>query len=89
MKEYIDSLTLEFEKSQNSEIALRQKAYMRDKFEYYGLKTTLRRVVQKPFLNKAYLPPKKELDTGGNKLSPGNQGILYKQSYWMGVARIQ
>mgnify|MGYP000132613412 CR=1 FL=1 len=63
MKEYIDTLTLEFEKSQNPEIALGQKAYMRDQFEYYGLKTTLRRVLQKPFLNKAYLPTKKELGT--------------------------
>ena len=35
---------------------------MRNQFEYYGIKTPLRREIQKPFLVKAYLPPKAELE---------------------------
>ena len=33
----------------NPKIALEQKAYMRNQFEFYGLKATERRKIQKPF----------------------------------------
>jgi len=34
---------------------------MRNQFEYYGLKTPVRRAIQKPFLHKEYLPKASEL----------------------------
>tara|TARA_R110002050_G_scaffold15706_3_gene48104 strand:- start:50188 stop:50871 length:684 start_codon:yes stop_codon:yes gene_type:complete len=59
--EFITLLAQEFEKNTNADVALKQKQYVRNKFEYYGLTTTKRRVIQQPFLNKAFLPPKDEL----------------------------
>ncbi len=61
MSEFVALLTSEFLKNGKSKIAAGQKAYMRGKFEYFGLKTNDRRVIQKPFLVKQYLPPKMEL----------------------------
>ncbi len=63
MSEFINILETEFEKNTNPEIALGQKAYMKNKFEFYGIKTPVRRKIQKPFLVKKYLPPKTELET--------------------------
>jgi len=63
MSEFINILETEFEKNANPEIALGQKTYMKNKFEFYGIKTPIRRKIQKPFLVKEYLPPKKELET--------------------------
>ena len=63
MSEFINILETEFEKNANPEIALGQKTYMKNKFEFYGIKTPVRRKIQKPFLVKEYLPPKKELET--------------------------
>jgi 3-methyladenine DNA glycosylase AlkD len=61
MIEFIDILEIEFEKNINAEIALEQKAYMRNQFEFYGLKAKERREIQKPFFIKQYLPNKSEL----------------------------
>ncbi len=61
MIELISTLELEFEKNSNAKIALGQKAYMKNLFEFYGIKTTERREIQKPFLVKQYLPAKSEL----------------------------
>lgn len=63
MKNFINTLESEFLKTGNAEIALEQKSYMRNKFEFYGIQATARRKIQKPFLSKAYLPNKNELDT--------------------------
>lgn len=62
MRDFITTLESEFKKNANAQIAADQKAYMRGQFEYYGLKTPLRREVQKPFLVKGFLPPKSELE---------------------------
>ena len=62
MQDYINALETEFKKNADPKIAQAQKAYMRNQFEYYGIKTPLRREIQKPFLVKAYLPPKAELE---------------------------
>lgn len=62
MNDYLETLQTEFEKHADPEIASKQKAYLRDQFEFYGLTTTKRREIQKPFLVKAYLPEKNELD---------------------------
>jgi len=58
---YINALESEFERNANATIALEQKAYMRNQFDYYGIKAPQRRLVQKPFLVKQYLPPKQDL----------------------------
>jgi len=58
---YITTLQSEFEKHRNPEHAARQSAYMRNQFAYIGLTTPQRRELQKPFLVKAYLPPKNSL----------------------------
>jgi len=49
---FIAALENEFKASANAILALEQKAYLRNQFEYYGLKTTIRRDIQKPFLVK-------------------------------------
>ncbi len=63
MSEFIDILETEFKKNANPEIALGQKAYMKNKFEFYGIKTPVRRKIQKPFFEKEFLPPKIKLET--------------------------
>jgi 3-methyladenine DNA glycosylase AlkD len=62
MTEFINTLEIEFEKNINAKVALEQKAYMRNQFEFYGLKATERREIQKPFFVKEYLPQKREID---------------------------
>jgi len=61
MTDYIATLEQEFESHSDSKIAAGQKAYMRNQFEFYGIKSPKRREIQKPFLAKSYLPPKEEL----------------------------
>ena len=57
----IDTLGQEFKRNSNPTIAAGQKAYMRNQFEFFGLKSPVRRELQKPFLIKKHLPPKQEL----------------------------
>ena len=61
MIEFINTLEIEFEKHNNAKIAIEQKAYMRHQFQFYGLKATVRREIQKTFFIKEYLPPKREI----------------------------
>ncbi|MGV6861293.1 MAG: DNA alkylation repair protein [Putridiphycobacter sp.] len=60
MKAYLELLTEELKANANTEIALQQKAYLKDKFEFFGLKTPVRRSVLKPFLQKSALPSQKD-----------------------------
>ncbi|MDA3904636.1 MAG: DNA alkylation repair protein [Bacteroidales bacterium] len=62
MKDYIKLLEEEFIINANSANAISQKAYLKNQFEFFGMTAPLRREIQKPFLVKAYLPPKKELE---------------------------
>lgn len=62
MKYFITVLEKEFQKNANAEIAAGQKAYMKDQFEFYGIKTPIRRKIQHPFLDKQYLPPQKNVE---------------------------
>ena len=62
MNEFVQTLELELKRNSNSKIAKEQKAYMRNQFEFYGIKSPLRREIQKPFLAKSFLPPKTELE---------------------------
>jgi 3-methyladenine DNA glycosylase AlkD len=61
MKDFINNLKAEFEANANTIVAKGQKAYMKNHFDFYGIKTPVRRELQRPFLVKEYLPPKKEL----------------------------
>ena len=61
MIDFINMLETEYEKNANTEIALGQKAYMKNQFEFYGIKTPLRWENQKPFLIRVYLPSKNNL----------------------------
>ncbi|NER15744.1 DNA alkylation repair protein [Spongiivirga citrea] len=62
MDDYLEILQSEFQKNADADTAAKQKAYLRDQFEFYGLTTTQRREIQKPFLIKTYLPEKSELE---------------------------
>lgn len=61
-KAFINLLTSEFQNKANSKIALEQKAYVRNQFDFFGLKAPVRREIQKPFLVKQYLPEKSEVN---------------------------
>ncbi len=53
----IDAITSSFQKRQNSEFAEKMSAYMRDKFEYFGLMADERKTIQKeffPLLNMSF-----------------------------------
>ncbi len=62
MNNYIKTLENEFERNSNTKIAAGQKAYMKNRFEFFGIKTPLRREISKPFLQKEYLPDKNRLE---------------------------
>ena len=62
MNTYLEALLSEFESGANLDIAIGQKAYMKDKFDFYGLKSPIRKKLQKPFLLKEELPLKNDLD---------------------------
>lgn len=59
---YISSLLSEFALHQNPSIAEGQASYMKNRFAFFGIKTTERREIQKPFFDKKYLPPKIKLE---------------------------
>lgn len=58
--DFVDTLKIEFQKNANAEIAAGQKEYLRNQFEHFGIKTSKRREIQKPFLVKQFLPAKKD-----------------------------
>jgi len=59
--DFVKVLEAEFKANANPEIASGQKAYMKNRFEFYGIQAPVRREIQKPFFQKSYLPPKKDL----------------------------
>ena len=60
VEKYINRLTCLYREQQNDSIAQQQKAYLKDQFDFFGLKTPLRREIQKPFLQREHLPSKTE-----------------------------
>ena len=60
MEQFIKTLESEFSKNGDLNSAIAQSAYMKNKFEFYGIRTQVRRKIQKPFLDKDHLPTKKE-----------------------------
>ena len=61
MDGYILSLKKVFGDHADPVTAAGQKSYMKERFAFFGIKTPLRREIQKPFLEKKSLPPKEEL----------------------------
>jgi len=51
----INSLQKTFEAHANPQTAAGQKAYLKNHFEFLGIKTPIRREIQKPFLQKAFV----------------------------------
>ena len=62
MIDYIKTLEEEFQKNADSDIAKGQSSYMRNQFKYFGIKSPLRKEIQKPFLIKKHLPNKSEVN---------------------------
>ncbi len=62
MIKLIKVLEAEYKDNANVIVAQGQKAYMKNHFEFYGIKTDIRRNIQKPFLLKNHLPDKSELN---------------------------
>ncbi|MGB5700180.1 DNA alkylation repair protein [Muriicola sp.] len=61
MRLFIKTLQYRFKEMANTSVAAGQKAYMRNQFDYYGVKTPGRRQIQKELFKKELLPPKHEL----------------------------
>jgi len=60
MQIFLNTLISEFNAHANIQIAHTQATYMKNNFIFLGLKTPLRRELQKPFLVKTFLPVKNE-----------------------------
>jgi 3-methyladenine DNA glycosylase AlkD len=57
MRSYLFPLLSDFEAGRNPENAYWMKKYMKDQFEFYGVKTPERRAMVKSFLKKYGMPP--------------------------------
>lgn len=57
---FVSELRRSFEEHRNDEIASGQKAYMKNNFEFLGLKTEVRRALAQPFMIREHLPPKED-----------------------------
>ncbi len=62
MKDFLPGLKREFERNADAVIAAGQKAYMKNMFDFYGIKTPKRREIQKPFLTGKNLLTKHQLE---------------------------
>ena len=62
MQDYINALEQEFERLKNPIKAKQMKAYMKNKFEFYGINSPERNNAQRPFLVKQALPAKQNLE---------------------------
>ncbi len=63
MHPYVISLKTLFEQNADPAQAVPMKKYMRDQFEYLGLKTPVRAALQKEFIQQHGLPPLDKLDS--------------------------
>ncbi len=63
MNNYVGKVENEFRKHADSETASGQKAYMRNRFEFYGVKSPMRKEIQKMFFAKDKLPAKSEVES--------------------------
>ena len=63
MDQYISGLLQDLSDHKDDQRAVRQKAYMKDHFEFYGLTSPLRKEIQRPYLLRSNLPSKKKLNS--------------------------
>ncbi len=56
MNSYITELEIAFQKHSNSENSFHMKKYMKNKFEFFGIKAPLRKEITRNFLRKNNLP---------------------------------
>ncbi len=61
MSEYVQLIKTTFQNNSNSDDAFHMKKYMKNKFEFYGIKSPLRKEISKPFLKKETLPDVNEI----------------------------
>lgn len=61
MHKFYKTLEDQFKKEASASIAAGQKAYMRHQFDFYGVKTPVRRGIQRELFKKELLPPKHDL----------------------------
>jgi 3-methyladenine DNA glycosylase AlkD len=61
--DFLNTFESKFQDRADGGIASGQKAYMKNLFEFYGIKAPVRQEIQKTFFNKKVLPPKEALDT--------------------------
>lgn len=62
IQKYFAPLAADFEKHSNPEIAAGAKAYMRNKSDFYGISSPVRRQLVKDFIVKAGYPPYAQLE---------------------------
>lgn len=62
MSQYLDNIKTTFSQNSNSENAFYMKKYMKNKFDYYGIKSPLRKEISKQYLKKENLPPINEFE---------------------------
>jgi 3-methyladenine DNA glycosylase AlkD len=62
MNSYVSEVETAFKNHANPENAEGQKAYMRNQFDFLGIKSPIRKEIQQSFLRKKNLPPKEELE---------------------------
>jgi len=63
LQNFINTLKEEFYNNANPEYAVGQKAYMKNNFDFLGIKSPLRREISKPFLQRNYLHSKNDAFT--------------------------
>ncbi len=66
--QYVDNLIAAFRQKADAGNALYMKKYMKNNFDFLGLRTPLRREVSKPFMQKDHLPQKDEVPRIVNSL---------------------
>ncbi|MGQ1787359.1 MULTISPECIES: DNA alkylation repair protein [unclassified Saccharicrinis] len=60
--DFINTLEIEFLRFADASTAQWQKNYMKNKFEFYGIRAPKLKEIEKPFLQKDFLPPKTDIE---------------------------
>lgn len=63
MSDFVSTIEQAFKSHENKAIALQQSNYMRNRFEFFGLKSQTRRELQRAFLKSTTIPSKSEMIT--------------------------
>lgn len=63
MSLYVDKIKSQFSQNYDIENAFYMKKYMKNRFEFYGIKSPLRKELSKPFLKKENLPNITEINS--------------------------